>query len=606
MPATRHDRSHQAIIIHPFRIAFAVVATILAQNTRKRARRPIWRLDRSTEGAMEKVWLKSYPPGIPAEIDVDAYRSVGEVFEKSAAKFGRNPAYVNMGTTISYAQAERLSRDFASYLQNVLKLSRGARVALMMPNLLQYPIALFGVLRAGGTVVNCNPLYSPRELEHQLRDSGADAIVIAENFCSVLAQVIAKTAVKHVVTTQLGDMLSFPKGAIVNTVVKRVKKMVPAWSIPGAITLRTALRQGAATQFKPADVGPEEIAFLQYTGGTTGVSKGAMLTHRNMVANMQQAHAWLKPALEEGREIVITALPLYHIFALMANCLMFTKLGGLNVLITNPRDIPGFVAELKHHRFTMITGVNTLFNALLNHPDFAKLDFSGLKTTLGGGMAVQRAVAERWKQVTGKPLLEAYGLTEASPAVTVNPLNLSEYNGSIGLPIPSTEIAIRDDDGRDLGIGEVGELCVRGPQVMKGYWQHPEETARVIASDGYLRTGDVAVVDEQGFIRLVDRKKDMILVSGFNVYPNEVEDVVAMHVDVLEVGAVGVPDERSGEAVKIVVVRRSVELTADVLIAHCRMHLTGYKVPRHVEFRAELPKTNVGKILRRALRDAPG
>jgi long-chain acyl-CoA synthetase len=553
---------------------------------------------------MEKVWLKSYPPGVPAEVDLDAYRSVGEVFEKSAAKFGAQSAYVNLGATLSYAQVERLSRNFAAYLQGVLKLDRGARVALMMPNLLQYPVALFGVLRAGCTVVNCNPLYSPRELEHQLKDSGAEAIVIAENFCSVLAQVITKTSVKHVVTTQLGDMLPFPKRHVVNTVVKHVKKLVPAFSLPAAVTLRSALDKGAATTFKPVDVGPDDIAFLQYTGGTTGVSKGAMLTHRNMVANMQQSHAWLKSMLEEGRETIITALPLYHIFALTANCLTFAKIGARNVLITNPRDIPAFVQELAKQPFTAITGVNTLFNALLNHPDFAKLDFSRLKIALGGGMAVQKAVAERWKQVTGKALIEAYGLTEASPAVTINPLDLAEYNGSIGLPVPSTEIAIRDESGRDLGVGQVGELCVRGPQVMKGYWRHPEETAKVITPDGYLCTGDVAVVDEKGFVRIVDRKKDMILVSGFNVYPNEVEDVVALHMGVLEVGAVGIPDEKSGEAVKIVVVRRDLELTADALIAHCRVHLTGYKIPRHVEFRSELPKTNVGKILRRALRES--
>jgi long-chain acyl-CoA synthetase len=553
---------------------------------------------------MEKTWLKSYPTGVPAEVDVDEYRSVGEVFEKSVARFGALPAYVNMGATISYSAVDRLSRNFAAYLQGTLKLPRGARVALMMPNILQYPIALFGALRAGYTVVNCNPLYSPRELQHQLEDSGAEAIVIAENFAAVLAQVIDRTSVRHVVTTGLGDMLGFPKSALVNAVVKHVKKMVPAWRIPGAVSFKAALRKGSAEPFSRVDVGPDDLAFLQYTGGTTGVAKGAMLTHRNMVANMQQGHAWLKPVLEEGRETIITALPLYHIFALTANCLVFFKIGATNVLITNPRDIPGFVKELRAHPFTAITGVNTLFNALLNDPGFAKLDFSRLKVSLGGGMAVQRSVAERWKQVTGKTLVEAYGLTETSPAVTINPLDLKDYNGSIGLPLPSTEIAIRDDRGRDLGLGERGELCVRGPQVMKGYWGHPDETRNAIMADGFLRTGDVAMVDEAGFARIVDRKKDMILVSGFNVYPNEVEDVVAMHMGVLEVGAVGVPDEKSGEVVKIVVVKRSADLTAEALITHCRSHLTGYKIPRHVEFRSELPKTNIGKILRRALRDA--
>jgi long-chain acyl-CoA synthetase len=507
-----------------------------------------------------------------------------------------------MGTALSYSQVERLSRDFAAYLQGV-GLERGDRVALMMPNILQYPIALFGVLRAGGTVVNCNPLYSPRELQHQLEDSGAQVVVIAENFASVLAQVIAGTSVRQVVTTQLGDMLGFPRSYLVNAVVRHVKKMVPTWRIPGAITFKSALRSGGSRRFEPVDVQPDEIAFLQYTGGTTGVPKGAMLTHRNMVANVQQGHAWLKPVLAEGRETIITALPLYHIFALMANCLTFTKIGATNVLILDPRDTAGLVKELAKRPFSAITGVNTLFNALLNNPDFAKLDFSHLKVAVAGGMAVQQAVAERWKQVTGKALIEAYGLTETSPGVTLNPLDLADYNGAIGLPLPSTEIAIRDDDGNDLPIGQVGEICVRGPQVMQGYWRHPVETENVLGPDGFLRTGDLATVDDKGFVRIVDRKKDMILVSGFNVYPNEIEDVVALHVGVLEVGAVGVPDPKSGEAVKIVVVRRQADLTAEALITHCRSHLTGYKIPRYVEFRSELPKTNIGKILRRALRE---
>jgi long-chain acyl-CoA synthetase len=552
---------------------------------------------------VDKVWLQSYPEGVPAEIDVGEFKSLGDLFERSVAAFGPKPAYINMGKTITYAELDRLTRDFAAYLQKVVKLPRGARIALMMPNVLQYPIAMFGALRAGYVVVNCNPLYTARELEHQLKDSGAEAIVIVENFAHVLEQVIARTAVKHVVATGLGDMLNFPKRVVVNLVVKHVKKMVPAWSIGHAVSFRTVLEQGARASFDPVEVGHDDIAYLQYTGGTTGVSKGAMLTHRNIIANLQQAHAWIAPAVVTGEELIVTALPLYHIFALTANCLTFLKIGAANLLITNPRDIAGFVKELSKYPFTVITGVNTLFNAMLNNPDFAKLDFSKLKVTLGGGMSVQQAVAERWKQVTGVPLLEAYGLTETSPAATINPLNLAEYNGSIGLPISSTEVAIRNAEGRDVPLGQSGELCVRGPQVMKGYWNRPEETEQVVMRDGFLRTGDVAVMDEKGFVRIVDRQKDMILVSGFNVYPNEVEAVVAMHPGVLEVAAVGVSDERSGEAVKIFVVRKDPALTAEALIAHCRENLTGYKVPHRVEFREELPKTNVGKILRRALRD---
>ncbi len=551
---------------------------------------------------MDRIWLKSYPAGIPADIDVDEFASLGALFENSAGQFGSRTAYINMDKAVSYAELDRLTRDFAAYCQSVLGLKRGARIAVMMPNVLQYPICIFGALRAGLTVVNCNPLYTPRELEHQLNDSGAEAIVVVENFAHVLQEVLSRTGVKHIVVTGLGDMLGTVKGGLVNFVVRHVKKLVPAFSLPQATGFKTALSRGAAAAFTPVAVNHDDIAFLQYTGGTTGVSKGAMLSHGNIIANLQQAHAWLKPYLAEGREIIITALPLYHIFALTANCLTFLKIGATNVLITNPRDIPGFVKELAKYPFTTITGVNTLFNALLNDPGFAKLDFSKLNVSLGGGMAVQRAVAEKWKQVTGNTLIEAYGLTETSPAVTINPLNLAAYNGSIGLPVPSTEVAIRDDEGRDLALGEAGELCVRGPQVMKGYWNRPDETAKVIMADGFLRTGDVAVIDEKGFIRIVDRKKDMILVSGFNVYPNEIEAVVAMHPGVLEVAAVGVPDEKSGEAVKIFVVKRDESLTAEALIAYCRENLTGYKVPRQVEFRSELPKTNVGKILRRALR----
>jgi long-chain acyl-CoA synthetase len=466
---------------------------------------------------------------------------------------------------------------------------------------LQYPIALFGALRAGYTVVNCNPLYTARELKHQLEDSGSQALVVMENFAHVAQQAMTSSRVEHVVVTGVGDLLSFPAGVLVNALVKYVKRLVPGWRIPGAIRFKTALRLGAASPLARVAVGPDDIALLQYTGGTTGVPKGAMLSHGNLVANLQQAHAWLRPVLEEGREIVVTALPLYHIFALTANCMTFLKIGATNVLITNPRDIPGFVKELARYPFTVITGVNTLFNALLNDPGFAKLDFASLRLSVGGGMAVQAAVAERWKRVTGKALLEGYGLTETSPFVAMNPLDLADFNGAIGLPVPSTQVAIRDDEGRDLAVGEVGELCVRGPQVMKGYWLHPLETALVMTSDGFLRTGDVATIDAAGFLRIVDRKKDMIIVSGFNVYPSEVEAVVASCPGVLESAAFAVANAASGQAVKIAVVRTDPALTAKDVIAHCRKHLTGYKIPRHVEFRNDLPKTLVGKVLRRAL-----
>jgi long-chain acyl-CoA synthetase len=551
---------------------------------------------------MERIWLKSYQAGVPAEIDLDEFRSIGELFERSVRQYGPRKAYINMDKAITYADLDKLSAAFGAYLQSVLKLPRGARVALMMPNLLQYPICLYGALRAGYTVVNCNPLYTERELEHQLKDSGAEAIVIVENFAKVLENVVTRTPVKHVIVTQLGDMLDFPKRMIVNIVVKHVKKMVPAWHIADAIELRDALIEGGRFPLKPVEVGHEDIAFLQYTGGTTGVSKGAMLTHRNIIANLQQAHAWIKDAVTDS-EIIVTALPLYHIFALTANCLTFFKIGATNLLITNPRDIPGFVKEIGKYPFTTITGVNTLFNAMINNPDFASIDLSKLRLTLGGGMAVQRAVAERWKQITGVTLIEAYGLTETSPAATMNPLDMPEYNGCIGLPISSTEATIRDDDGKDLPMGEPGELCIRGPQVMKGYWNRPEETTKVIMADGFLRTGDVAVMDDRGYFKIVDRKKDMILVSGFNVYPNEIEDVLAMHPGVLESAAVGVPDEKTGEAIKIFVVKKDPDLTEASIIEHCRAHLTGYKIPRQIAFRSELPKTNVGKILRRQLRD---
>jgi len=551
---------------------------------------------------MEKIWLKSYMPGVPAEIDVDEYQSLGELFESSTKAYASHTAYINMDKSISYAELDRLSRGFAAYCQTALKLPKGARIALMMPNLLQYPVCMLGALRAGYVVVNCNPLYTARELEHQLKDSGAEAIVIVENFAHVLEDVIARTAIKHVIVTGIGDMLGFFKGNLVNFAIRYVKKMVPAWHLPGALAFKSLLSH-TDMPLSPVQVGHDDIAFIQYTGGTTGVAKGAMLTHRNILANLQQAYVWLKPMLRDEREIVITALPLYHIFALTANCLIFLKVGATNVLITNPRDIPGLVKELAKYRFTVFTGVNTLFNALLNSPGFAALDFSHMHISLGGGMAVQKAVADQWKKVTGKTLIEAYGLTETSPAATINPLDLVDYNGSIGLPLSSTEVAIRSDDGRYLPQGEVGEICIRGPQVMKGYWNRPEETAKTLMPDGFLLTGDIGVMDEKGFIRIVDRKKDMILVSGFNVYPNEIEAVVSMHPGVLEVAAIGVPDERSGETVAIFVVKKDPGLTAEALIAHCKENLTGYKIPHIVEFRSELPKSNVGKILRRVLRD---
>ncbi|MFO1385155.1 MAG: long-chain-fatty-acid--CoA ligase FadD [Chitinivorax sp.] len=552
---------------------------------------------------MEKIWLKNYQAGVPAEIDVNAYKSVAEVFEKSVAKFADRPAFANMDKIITYRELDKLTRDFGAYLQNKLGLKKGDRVAVMMPNLLQYPIAVFGILRAGLTVVNVNPLYTPRELEHQLKDSGAETIVILENFAITLQDVLKNTPVKNVITTQIGDMLGFPKSLVVNMVVKHVKKMVPSWSIHNTVKFNDTLTQGSRLKLNPVQLGHDDIAFLQYTGGTTGVSKGAMLTNRNIVANMMQAHAWLKPMVREGQEIIITALPLYHIFSLTANCMVFTELGGLNILITNPRDIPAFVKELQKYPVTCMTGVNTLFNALINNPDFGKIDFSTWKLALGGGMAVQRAVAEKWKQVTSVPLIEAYGLTETSPAACINPMDLKEYNGAIGLPVPSTECTVRDEAGNEVPMGEPGELWVRGPQVMKGYWQRPDESAKVLKEGGWLATGDMAIVTPDGFFKLVDRKKDMILVSGFNVYPNEIEDVVAMHAGVLEVACIGIPDDKSGEVVKVYVVKKDQALTEKEVIEHCKKNLTGYKVPKYVEFRAELPKTNVGKILRRALRD---
>lgn len=554
--------------------------------------------------ASERPWLSSYPAGVPAEVDVDEYRSIVDVLQTSLEKYRDRPAFANLGKVLTYADVDRLSQQFAAYLLGELKLKKGDRVAIMMPNCLQYPIATFGILRAGLTVVNTNPMYTARELKHQLVDSGASVLLVLDNFGAVVQEVLAETQVKKVITTGLGDMLGFPKGAIVNFVLRHIKKMVPDYDIDGAIRFRDALTLGQMHSLPEVAIDPQDLAFLQYTGGTTGVAKGAMLTHRNLVANMQQAAAWVGVNVRMGEEIIVTALPLYHIFALTANGLVFMKFGGLNYMITNPRDMPGFVKELKKVPFTAITGVNTLFNGLLNTPGFSDIDFSRLHLTLGGGMAVQRAVAERWKKVTGCTLIEAYGLTETSPAACINPMDLADYNGSIGLPVPSTDACLKGEDGQVVATGEVGELCIKGPQVMKGYWQRPDETANVIDADGWLHTGDMAKMDDKGFFTIVDRKKDMILVSGFNVYPNEVEDVIAMHPGVLEVGAVGVPDDKSGEAVKVVIVRKDPNLTAEDIKAHARENLTGYKQPKYVEFRTELPKTNVGKILRRELRGA--
>ena len=550
---------------------------------------------------MEKIWLKSYPKGVPAEIDVNTYASVRDVFDRVVGEFGPRTAYTCMGKSITFAELEKASAAFGAFLQG-RGLKKGARVALMMPNVLQYPVCLFGILRAGFTVVNTNPLYTPRELEHQLTDSGAEMLVVVENFANTVQEVVGRTAVKQLVVTSIGEMLGW-KGPLVDFVLRHVKKMIPPWSLPGSMRLSEALAEGRRRKLEHVPITHEDIAFLQYTGGTTGVAKGAMLLHRNIIANLLQAGAWVKPFLGNERHIIITPLPLYHIFSLTANCLVFMTLGAENVLITNPRDIPGFVKEMGKHRFTAFTGVNTLFNALLNNADFAKLDFSSLQMTLGGGMAVQKVVAERWKQITGVPLIEAYGLTETSPAATINPLDLAEYNGAIGLPVPSTDLALRDDAGHDVPLGTAGEICIKGPQVMAGYWQRPDETAKVIDANGWLATGDIGVMDDRGFVRIVDRKKDMILVSGFNVYPNEIEAIVVTHPGVLECAAIGVPDAKSGEAVKLFVVRKDPSLTAEALLAHCRAQLTGYKLPREVEFRAELPKSNVGKILRRELRD---
>ncbi|TPJ56355.1 long-chain-fatty-acid--CoA ligase [Mesorhizobium sp. B2-6-4] len=557
-------------------------------------------------GLPEKPWLESYPKNMPAEIGALPYSSIGDFLVAACKQFAGQPAFTCMGKSITYAELERLSAAFGAYLQST-GLPKGARVALMMPNVLQYPVAMMAVARAGYTVVNVNPLYTPRELEHQLKDSGAQAIIILENFASTLQAVIARTSVKHVVVAAMGDMLGGLKGSIVNLVVRRVKKMVPAWSLPGHVKFNAALKVGSGMGFKPAKVAADDIAFLQYTGGTTGISKGAILLHSNVLANVAQNSLWLQDAYtvkpKPAHLNLICALPLYHIFALTVNALMGMQMGGKNILIPNPRDIPGFVKEMGKYPIHIFPGLNTLFNALLNNEDFRKLDFKPLLLTLGGGMAVQKGVAERWKALTGCPISEGYGLSETSPVATANKFSSGEFTGTIGLPLPSTEIAIRDEEDNNLPLGEVGEICIKGPQVMAGYWNRPDETAKVMTKDGFFKSGDMGFMDERGYTKIVDRKKDMILVSGFNVYPTELEEVVALHPGVLEVAAIGVPDEHSGEVPKLFIVKKDQALTAEAITAYCRENLTGYKRPRYIEFRTELPKTPVGKILRRALRE---
>ncbi|MHC2643178.1 long-chain acyl-CoA synthetase [Bradyrhizobium liaoningense] len=554
---------------------------------------------------MERIWLKQYPPGVPADIEPTQYASLVDLLEESFIKFADRKAFICMDKSISYRDLDQMSVALAAYLQG-RGLQRGARVAIMMPNVLQYPVATAAVLRAGYAVVNVNPLYTPRELEHQLKDSGAEAIIVLENFAHTVEQVIAKTQVKHVIVASMGDLLGF-KGIIVNLVVRRVKKMVPAWSLPGAVAFNDALSAGRGMTFNKPKISPGDVAFLQYTGGTTGVFKGATLLHRNIVANVLQNDAWLQPALAAPPHVdqlmIVCALPLYHIFALTACYLLAVRAGGCNLLIPNPRDIPGFIKELAKYQVNSFPAVNTLYNGLMHHPDFKKLDFSKLKISNGGGMAVQRPVADQWKAITGCFIAEGYGLSETSPTLTCNPATATEFSGSIGIPVPSTYISIRDDDGNEVPLGQPGEICAKGPQVMSGYWNRPEDTAKVMTADGYFRTGDIGIMDEKGYTKIVDRKKDMILVSGFNVYPNEVEEVIASHPGVLECAVIGMPDSKSGEAVKAFVVRKDPNLTAEAVIAFCHEQLTGYKVPKHIEFRTDLPKTNVGKILRRQLRD---
>jgi long-chain acyl-CoA synthetase len=551
---------------------------------------------------MEKIWLKSYPEGVPAEIDVSQYTSVTHLLEDSFRKYADEKAYVCMDKFLTYAQVDQMSRKFGAWLQGK-GLQKGARVAIMLPNVLQYPVAMAGILRAGYTVVNVNPLYTPRELEHQLKDSGAEAIIVLENFANTVQQVLQETQVQHVIVATMGDLLGGVKGAIVNLVVRHVKKMVPAFTLPRAVSFKQVLAEGGRMTLHPARIGHDDIAFLQYTGGTTGVSKGAVLLHRNVVANVLQNEAWLHMGAQQEQVVFVCALPLYHIYSLTISAFMGMRLGGLNVLVPNPRDIPGFVKELAKYRVTVFPAVNTLYNALLNNPDFAKLDFSSYKVCNGGGMAVQQAVADKWLKLTGTPIIEGYGLSETSPVVTANRVDIKEFTGTIGLPIPSTEVAILDDDGNPVPLGVAGEIAIRGPQVMAGYWQRPDETAKSMTADGFFKTGDVGIMDQRGYTKIVDRKKDMIIVSGFNVYPNEVEGVVAAHPGVLECACIGVPDKNSGEAVKLFVVRKDPNLTADELLSFCKHELTAYKKPKYIEFRDDLPKTNVGKILRRQLRD---
>ncbi len=555
---------------------------------------------------MEKIWIKSYPQGVPAEIDYTRYRSLVQLLEESFSKYAQRNAYVCMDKFMTYAELDIMSKKLGAWLQGQ-GLSKGARVAIMMPNVLQYPVAIAAVLRAGYTVVNVNPLYTPRELEHQLNDSGAEAIIILENFACTLEKVIARTKIKIAVVATMGDLLGGLKGAIVNFVVRNIKKMVPAYSLPHAVRFNHVIKRGAQMTLHPVELGQDNIAFLQYTGGTTGLSKGAMLSHRNVIANLLQNEAWLEPAMNKDPKVeamtFLCALPLYHIFALTVCCLMGTRLGGMNILIPNPRDIPGLVKEMGKYKINLLPAVNTLYNGLLNNPDFAKLDFSALKLCNGGGMAVQKAVNDRWLQVTGKSIIEGYGLSETAPVATGNPSDSITFSGTIGLPIPSTDIAILDDDSKPVPLGQPGEIAIRGPQVMVGYWNRPEETANVMTADGFFKSGDIGIMDERGYVTIVDRKKDMVLVSGFNVYPTEVEGVVAMHPGVLECAVVGVADETTGEAVKLFVVRRDPDLTAEQLMDYCQQQLTNYKRPKHIEFRNDLPKTNVGKILRRELRD---
>jgi len=559
---------------------------------------------------MDRFWLKNYPPGVPADIDVSQYSSLVQLMEEAFAKYAGRNAYAFMDRYYTFADIDRYSKALGAWLQG-RGLQRGARVAIMMPNVVQYPIAVAGILRAGYIVVNVNPLYTPRELEHQLKDSGAEAIIILENFCTTLQQVIAKTSVKHVLVASIGEMLGFPKGIIVNLVLRRVKKVVPEFSLPGHVRFVDALDEGARGKLSPVELGPSDVAFLQYTGGTTGVSKGATLTHRNLVANVLQLEAWTAPSLNDTSRgpvpeqyVYVCALPLYHVFALTVNCLGGMRLGALNVLIANPRDLDGFIREIGKYKVNVIPGVNTLYNTLAESPEFRKLDFSSLRIANGGGMAVQKAVSDKWRSITGVPIIEGYGLSETSPVATCNPINITEYTGTIGLPVSSTEIAILDDAGRPVPLGEAGEIAIRGPQVMAGYWQRPDETAKVMTPDGFFKSGDIGIMDERGYTKIVDRKKDMVIVSGFNVYPNEVEGVVATHPGVLECAVVGVPDDKSGEAVKVFVVRKDPALTEAELMDYCKQHLTGYKKPKYIEFRDDLPKSNVGKILRRELRDS--